>query len=298
MSSTQKSLSTTYIAAVIAISLWGFSFVWTNILLNYRVPVFTFLFIRLAIAGILLLVFSRLIGKLQKINLKDFLWLSLMAFSEPFIYFIGESYGMKATHSPTICAVIIASIPVFCLFVEKIFYRVPFTFYKVIGIALTLPGILLVVFEDGPLSAEHAYGIALLFLAVAGATGYATVVKKLSGKYNTYTIATYQFLMGAFFFLPFFLIWGTDGLTREFFTWKIQLPLLSLAILCSCIAFGLFITVIRNIGITRANIFSTLIPAVSAAGAAMLGQEAITFSKIAGISIVIAGVILAQHTKK
>lgn len=295
MTNSSKS-SAVYLAAVTAITLWGFSFVWTNILLNHQVPVFTFLFIRLAIAGILLLLFSKAIGKLQPVTRTDLLWMSLMAFFEPFIYFIGESYGMKATHSPTISAVIIASIPIFCLFVEKIIYRIPFTLYKVLGIILTLPGILLMVFEDGPVSAEHAYGIALLFMAVAGATGYATVVRKLSDKYNTYTIATYQFLVGALLFLPFFLIWGADGITPLFFTWTIQLPLLSLAVLCSCVAFCLYILVIRNIGITRANMFSTLIPVVSAAGAALLGQETVTFSKIAGMCIVIAGVVLAQHS--
>lgn len=48
--------SAAYLAATIAIILWGFSFVWTNSLLINEVPVFTYLFIRLAIAGILLLI--------------------------------------------------------------------------------------------------------------------------------------------------------------------------------------------------------------------------------------------------
>lgn len=284
-----------YLAAIIAIILWGFSFVWTNILLNNHIEIFTFLFIRLFIAGSLLWIFSKCIKKLQKVTRKDFFWMCLMAFSEPFIYFIGESFGMQATGSATIAAVIIASIPIFCLIVERIAWQIPFSIYKTLGIIITIPGILMVVLQDGALSVKHAWGIALLFLAVAGAVGYSVVVKKMATRYNSFTIATYQFLIGSAFFLPFFLIYGLDGLTPDFFTFKILSPLLTLAVLCSCVAFVLWVSVIGKLGIARANIFSALIPGVSAIGAFMIGQEALPFIRIVGIVIVIAGVILAQR---
>lgn len=289
--------SAAYLAATIAIILWGFSFVWTNNLLINEVPVFTYLFIRLAIAGILLLIVSKTIGKLQKVSNKDMVWMALMAFCEPFIYFLGETYGMLATGSATIAAVIIATIPVFCLVVERVIWGVPFNIYKVSGILLTLPVIIMVVFQDGAISVEHAYGIALLFMAVCASIGYSMVVKKLTDKYNTITITTYQFVFGAIFFLPFFLLYGTEGVTAELFKWDNLLPLLSLAILCSCLCFGLWIYSIGNLGITRTNIFSALIPAISAMGAFALGQEQLSGLRIAGIAIVIAGVILAQREK-
>ncbi len=288
----------TYFAAILAIVLWGFSFVWTNILLNYNVPVFTFLFIRLAIAGLLLFVVSKCMGKLQKVDKKDYKWLFCMAFSEPFIYFIGESYGMLATNSATVAAVIIATIPVFCLIVERIAWGIKFNIYKVLGIVITIPGILMVVFQDGAISVEHAYGILLLFLAVAAATSFSCFVKKLSGKYNSFTITTYQFVIGALLFFPFFLIWGLPGLTPQFFTFKILSPLITLAVLCSCVAFLCWVNVIGKLGIARANIFSALIPAVSAVGASMLGQEGMPVIRIAGITVVICGVILAQKEPK
>jgi drug/metabolite transporter (DMT)-like permease len=45
----------------------------------------------------------------------------------------------------------------------------------------------------------------------------------------------------------------------------------------------------------KANIFSALIPAVSAIGAAAMGQEEITAITVTGIAVVIAGVIIAQR---
>ena len=288
-------MARTYTLTILAIILWGFSFVWTNDIIQKGIPVFTFLFIRLALAGSLLFAFAKITGKLQKIAKKDVKYLILMAFFEPFIYFIGETYGIKATDSAVLSAVIIATIPIASLFVEKIFYKVPYTVYKVLGTALTLPGIVMVIMKSGEsTSVGHYWGIALLFLAVAGATGYSSVVRKLSGNYNPVTITTYQFVIGAAFFLPFFLGWGLDGVNSTLFSREVMVPLISLAVLCSCVAFLFWVNSIKDLGMTRTNIFSALIPAVSAVGAAMLGQEEITLMSVIGIAVVTAGVIIAQ----
>ena len=291
-----RPLAKTYTLTILAIILWGFSFVWTNDIIQKGIPVFTFLFIRLALAGTLLFTFAKLTGKLQPIARKDVKYLILMAFFEPFIYFIGETYGIKATDSAVLSAVIIATIPIASLFVEKMFYNVPYTVFKVFGTAITLPGIVMVIMKSGEsTSVDHYWGIALLFLAVAGATGYSSVVRKLSGNYNSITITTYQFVIGAAFFFPFFLGWGLDGVNSTLFSKEVMVPLLSLAVLCSCVAFLFWVNAIKNLGMTRTNIFSALIPAVSAVGAAMLGQEEITLMSVIGIAVVTAGVIIAQR---
>ena len=290
-----RPLAKTYMLTILAIVLWGFSFVWTNDILQKDIPVFTFLFIRLALAGTLLFAFAKLTGKLQPIAKKDVKFLILMAFFEPFIYFIGETYGIKATNSAVLSAVIIATIPIVSLFVENILYKVPYTAFKIFGTAITIPGIVMVIIKSGETtSVEHTYGIALLFLAVAGSIGYSSVVKKLSGNYNPLTITTYQFVIGSVFFLPFFLGWGLDGVNGTLLTREILVPLLSLAVLCSCLAFFCWVNAIKDLGMTKTNIFSALIPAVSAVGAAMLGQEQITLMSVVGITVVTAGVIIAQ----
>ena len=117
----------------------------------------------MAIAGLLLLAYAKITGKLQKVSRKDTLYMFLMAFFEPFIYFIGETYGMKATGSAVLAAVIIATIPITCLFAEKILYKVPYTAFKIIGTAITIPGIVMVVMKGGDVTnVDHYYGIALL----------------------------------------------------------------------------------------------------------------------------------------
>lgn len=283
-----------YIFILTAVVLWGFSFVWTNELIRYDVPIFVFIFIRMVISGALMLIFSKCIGKLQKIEGSDLKWFFLMSLFEPFIYFIGESYGLKLTDSATLTAVVIATIPVFTLIVGQIIYKEQLTWMNKAGVLLTLPGVVLFVWDSGGISVKYIYGILFLILAVFGSVGYTTICKKLSDKYNAFTITTYQFVIASLYFLIPFLFLGLPHWNNKFLSIDVIKPLLMLAFFCSCLAFLLYVQSIKNLGMTKSVIFTSLIPAVSAMGAYFAGQEVFNFQQIAGMVIVLAGVISAQ----
>lgn len=298
MSSFKPNKAIVYVYVLLAVILWGFSFIWTNKLLLTQTPIFTFIFFRMFFAGIVLFLVSKWAKKLQKIERKDIFWFILLAFFEPFVYFIGETFGLQATASPSLSAVIIATIPIFTMLSGMTFFKEKISGWNIFGVFITIPGILLMFIKDGSFTPEYWWGIALLFLAVAGAVGYATTVKKLTDRYNSYTISTYQFLIGSLFFLPTFLIFDADGFTLHFFRAEVLIPLLSLSILCSVICFIMYIESIKHIGLTRSSIFTALIPAFTALGAYIYGQERLNALQIIGIAIVATGVILTQHTKR
>lgn len=287
-----------YSSIITAVIFWGFSFIWTNSLLRQNFPPIALVFFRMLFAAILLFIVSFAARKLEKVKRKDYGWFLLLVLLEPFIYFLGETFGLQIVNSPTLGSIIIATIPIFALVPGMLIYKEKITAINIVGVFVTLPGILLVVFDKGAISVDHYWGILLLFLAVFAAVGYSVVVKRLAKTYNSYTIATYQHILGALYFLPLFLIYDYDTFSLSMFTPDVLKPLLFLAILCSCTAFILFINSIKALGIARANIFTTLVPAISAFGAYMLGQESLNLMKIAGITIVVAGVIVAQREKK
>ncbi|MFA7115925.1 MAG: DMT family transporter [Bacteroidales bacterium] len=287
--------SKAYTFIIIAIIFWGISFLWTNQLIKLGVPITTFLFLRLFIAGIILFVFSIITKRLQKLKRKDWKWMLLMVFFEPFIYFMGEDYGMKYTGSPTLTAVIIATIPIFTMVTEIIIYHIKLTFWNILGVFLTLPGIVLMVLENGNFSSDYWWGILLLLIAVIGAVGYSAVVKNLTDKYNTFTLTTYQFIIGALFFLPFVLIKDVSHISEfHLLSLEVLTPLLCLAVLCSACAFWFYIESIKDLGMTKSCIFTAIIPGISALVAYLMGQETITPLQTLGIIIVVFGVMLAQ----
>ena len=284
-----------YISVSIAVIFWGLSIIWTNDLIKLDVPIYGFIAVRMIIASLALLLVSSLAKKLQKIKKGDFKIIFAMAFFEPFIYFIGESYGLKYTQSPTVTAVVIATIPIFTLMMGRFVFKEMLTFFNVIGIAVTIPGVILMV-NSKSFSVEYWYGILFLVLALFAAVGYSSLVKVLTVKnYNSYTIATYQFTIAAVLFIPLYIAldWNTMPIW-EMMTYDILKPIIALALLCSCLSFVLYINSIKHLGISKAVVFTSLIPFVSAVAAYFLGHETFNIYQILGVVVVTAGVIIAQ----
>ena len=251
------------------------------------------------LAAVIMWIAGGILGKIQKIQKGDMKWMFLLGFGEPFIYFLGENFGIKYT-SGVMAAIIIATIPLFCTVVDRILYKFRLSFPKVMGCLLSLIGIALFMMEKAGSGSSQLKGILLLlFFAVGGALIYGYVTNKMISRYNPMTIVTYQFSFGALLFLPFFLIFGLKGLTHEFFSMPVQSKILALAVLCSCVCFGLWAFCTGKLGVTRVNIFSALIPLVSAGAAYFLypGQETFTPLNFVGIALTILGVIIVQVVK-
>ncbi len=296
MASNKKSI--VYISISIAVIFWGISFLWSTSILQQGFPVFSLTFFRMTFAAIVLSIVSFSLKKVTRIERKDWGWFLLLVFLEPFIYFIGETMGLKTLNSPTISSVIISTIPIVALIAGVFIYKERISRLNTFGILITLPGILLMVFDRDDLGIDRNIGIFYLMIAVFAAVGYSVVVKKLAEKYNSYTIVTFQHILGSLFFLPLFLIFDFPNFTIDSITLDILKPLLYLSVLCSGVAFILFINSIKALGVARANIFTAMVPVVSAIAAFAMGQDTISFRKIIGVIIVVAGVIIAQRKKK
>ena len=284
---------------MVAVILWGFSYIWENYLISNHVEILCFSFERMLIASIILWAAGLATRQMMKIAPKDFKWFFLLALGEPFVYFIGENYGMKYIGSAVVTAVIITTIPIFCLFAERIVYKSKLTFLKTLGVLISIPGVYFVVANGAGVGGVSVIGLLLFALAIVGSIFYSFMVVKLSKKgYNVMTIVTWQFTLGAVMFFPLFLIFGLKGLNDFYFTFKVQSNIFALAVFCSCLCFSCWSYVTAKLGVTRSNIFTALIPAVSAIVAYLYGQEPLTIIKMAGILIAAAGIILVQWKRE
>ena len=287
-----------YLAILVTVFFWGMSFLWSDSVLDQNVPVFTFIFTRMVLAAIALTLFSLLTGRLQKIRRGDWKWFASMTAFEPFLYFLGETFGLKITGSPTLCSVIIATIPVFTLIVGQLFFHEKLSHLNRIGIFVAVAGVIGFIVLGGSLHTEYLYGIGVLFLAVIGSTGYTAICKKLVDKgYNAFTIVTWQFILAMGYFLVPFLIWDAPTWTPVYLSWPVLRPILALALLCSGVAFVLYAACVDHIGMTRTVVFLPLVAIVSAVAASLMGQDTILPLQMAGIVVAMAGVVMAQYVK-
>lgn len=296
MGSNKKTI--VYISISTAVFLWGVSFLWSNSILQQGFPPFSLMFFRMAFAAIVLSIVSFSLKKVTKIERKDWGWFLLLVFLEPFLYFIGETMGLKTLGSPTISSVIISTIPIVALVAGVFIYNERISRLNTFGILITLPGIFLMVFDKEDFGIDKHIGILYLLMGVFAAVGYSVVVKKLAHKYNSYTLVTFQHIVATLLFLPFFLILDFPHFTSSTLTFEIIKPLLFLSVLCSSLAFILFINAIKELGVARANIFTAIVPVISAFAALAIGQETMNLRKIVGVLVVVTGVIIAQRKKK
>ena len=287
-----------YLAILVTVFFWGMSFLWSDSVLDQNVPVFTFIFTRMVLAAAALTLFSLLTGRLQKIRRGDWKWFAAMTAFEPFLYFLGETFGLKITGSPTLCSVIIATIPVFTLIVGQLFFHEKLSHLNRIGIFVAVAGVIGFIVLGGSLHTEYLYGIGVLFLAVIGSTGYTAICKKLVDKgYNAFTIVTWQFILAMGYFLVPFLIWDAPTWTPVYLSWPVLRPILALALLCSGVAFVLYAACVDHIGMTRTVVFLPLVAIVSAVAASLMGQDTILPLQMVGIVVAMAGVVMAQYVK-
>ncbi len=281
-----------YLAIIFAMIFWSFSFVWVKEVYVAYGPLTT-VFIRLLIATSLLMIYGRITKKLVKIEKNDYRAFILLAFFEPFLYFMGESFGLQYVSS-TMGAMIIATIPLFSPVAASKYYGEKLSVRNLIGIILSFLGVGIVVFDSSFNFIASPFGIALEFLAVFSAIAYTVVLKDLSHKYNPTSIITYQNFIGIFFFLPLWLIFESKTMFGTHFNLPAFIAILKLAIFASCIAFILYTYSIKNLGINDANMFINIIPVLTAVFAWYILDDALTFRKIVGICVVITGLFIAQ----
>lgn len=285
-----------YILAILSMLFWGMSFVWSSIVFEYYLPVTT-VFLRLVLSSALLFAGMKLYGKMERIAAKDYKLFFLSALFNPFFYFLGESYGLKYS-SPTISAIIIATIPLFTPVVAFYMLGEKLRRMNIAGIIISFIGIIVMLANKEFILSASLFGVVFLLFAVGSALAYSVYLRKLSVKYSAVFIIAVQNLLGALYFLPIFFFLEFDSFIQVPLNFRLVSSLLGLAVFCSSLAFVFFTISTREIGISKTNIFANLIPIFTAVFSYFILAEYFNVQKIIGMAIVLIGIYLSQINKK
>ncbi len=285
-----------YLGTVGAMFFWGISFVWTKQVFEYYGP-FTTVLIRLFISSFLLYMYAKFSGKSEKVDKKDWGIFFLLAFLQPFCYFVGESLGLVRVSS-TLASMMIALIPVLSPVFAYIFLRERLTALNITGLFVSFAGVAIFSTTKGAELNASPLGLLFLLFAVLSAIAYGIVIKKLSGRYRPITIVTVQNLLGALYFLPLMMVFELNATLSATPPSSIIVNLVMLAVFGSSLAFILVTISIRELGIVKTNVFANIIPIITAISAYFLLGEDFSERKILGMVVVIGGIFLAQFRKR
>jgi drug/metabolite transporter (DMT)-like permease len=271
---------------------WAFSFIWFKEANKNFNPI-TIVFIRLVFSVILMTIFLVATKNYMKIKKPDRKLFLMLALFEPFFYFLGESFGLTYV-SATVCSVMISTIPVVATIGAWLIFREKLKTINYAGIIFSFIGVLVFILNsDGSIS-FNINGLGLLSLAVISAVGYNLTLSRLVGTYSPVYIVNVQNIIGAILFLPLFLIFDLRQFVATPLTFSMFKPVLELAVFASCGAFILFAYSVKNMGVTKANVFSNCIPVFTAVFSFFLLGERLSVQNIIGMTIVIAGLFMSQ----
>ncbi len=285
-----------YIVLMISMILWGGSFVWSKEALQ-NFGVYTIVFFRLLISAVVLFLYGGMIRKSFKLARKDIPLFLLLSFFEPFLYFIGETNGLK-TVSPTITSVLISTIPIFIIITAYFLYKDKLKLLNIIGAIVSFIGVLFILINKDFEFNSPISGIMLIFLAVFSATGYSLVIQKLSGKYSPLVIVAYQSLLAIPAFFLLFMLNDFNEIVFTDITFSKFLPIIKLGILASSLAYIFFAYGIKYIGVSKAGLFSNTIPLFTAIFSYFLFDERLDNVKYFGMFLVVLGLYLSQQNSE
>jgi len=290
-----KQRTYSYLAVVSSMLLWAMSFVWSKLAFDTYHP-FTVLFFRLFIAALSLFIFSKLFGILQKVKKEDFKILLLLSFFEPFLYFIGENFGLQLISAST-AAIIIATIPLFMPLIGFYFFKESVTRNNILGVIISVVGVLFVIINKNFSLSGNPIGYILLFLAVFAALSYTVVLKHVTSKYNTFTIVSWQNLIASIAFFPLFLFFDYPQF-KEIGIFHIDfIYIILLAVLASNAAFLLYTHALKVFGVAKIGVYTNLIPIFTIIISFFIFEEKLDSLKYIGIALVIAGLFLSERKK-
>lgn len=269
---------------------WGFQNVWVKMLSAYAFESMQITFVKLFIAALVLAVVQLIRNpKSLKIDIKD-IWMFLgtgilSATCYSFFGFYTTIHGGVA-----LSEVLTYTSPIFVLIFSAIIFKERITGKKVIAIVLTFLGCVL---TAGLIGGGYRFEtiVVLTGLAAGFFWGLYTIFSRFAlRKYETMTVITWTFIVGAVSCIPFAGFPSLVSTTAQ--NPIIILWMLCLGVLSAALPYFLYTTGLSMMEPSKASIISSFELVVGSVAGMTLFNEPHDIGKIVGILVILAAIII------
>ena len=277
----------------------SFSFIWSSAFTSAKILVtaaspLMVLSLRFFISGLLGIALARMLGQKIQLNKGEWTVVVIIGISQNAIYLAFNFIAMQWIEA-SLAAIIASLLPLVVAAVCWIFLGEKTGFKGMLGLIVGFGGVLVIMLDK--LSSSNAYlGMTLCLIAVAALAGATLYVgRMMSLNKNVVMIVGLQMLVGSITLFPFSLI---------FETWNIEWSTsFVLAFLYTTLVPGLLGTLIwfflvRRIGPVKAATFHFLNPFFGVLVAALILSEPLSMRDGIGVTIIMAGILLVQLSRK
>lgn len=304
--SSHKSLLICHIGALLAVGMWGGSFVSTKVLINNGLgPVEIYIY-RFLLAYALVLIGSH--SKLWSNSWRDEFLFLVCGLCGSSIYFIAENNAVNYTRVSDVSMITTLSPLLTTLLIGALYKTERPGKWTYVGSTIAFLGVGFIIFKDGlNNSAPSANGPDALsatigdLLALGAAFSwaiYSLVLRKLNALYSAQFITRKTFFYGLITAIPFWIISkepvsSPETLLRP----EVLVNLLFLGLLCSMMAYLLWAWVMGKLGAITTNNYLYVQPIFTMIIAAILfgKDDPITFIGCFGCFLIIGGLWLGDY---
>lgn len=274
-------------------------------------PPFTMIILRFVPSVLIMLVIGLICRKspllgLQRMELKDLPIFLIAGFSQPFLYYMLETFTFNALNSPTIAETLLSTSPLLSPIFAAVLLRERVTKYHIAGILISTVGVFaLTLAGSASYSIGNYWGVLLAFAAVSAAVVDTIMMRKVPDKYSSLSFIFYAQLISLLFFIPVWL-WKEGGeimhnapciMHNEQF--MVALGCVAyLVVFASVIAYILFCYALRQVGVTSANAFNNIRPAFTALWMLLFFGEQLPAVKWLGMGLIIFGLFICQKREQ
>lgn len=275
--------------AIILMFIWSLSYLSIKVVSQEVSPTLS-AFYRFALASIILFIILKVKFPEEKVLKVDKLKFALGGLFGVAIYFIFENYSVAYTSASNV-AILIATIPVFTIFSQRIIYKEKLTYGKIFGATLSLVGIIIIIASKQRVSllSKGNIGDLMALGAVFAWVIYNMVCSSFKGNYKVITITTYEIMWGSLFLSPS-LFFSPLQIPST----KVVLNLIFLSIFCSCIGYVMYVHCLKDLGATVITTYINLQPIMSLVAAGIILHEVVTVWQVVGCIVIIVGVTLVS----
>lgn len=268
----------------------------------------TLIVLRFTLAIVLMLLVGVLFRRnevlgLQRVEKRDIPLFVLGGLFQPFLYFIFETYTYQSFASPTIAEAMLSTQPIMAPILAFIILREKVTRNNVVGILISTVGMLLLLLVGANnFALGNPWGVLLAVVTVSMSVGYTIILRRIPTRYSSLSIVFYVQLVAL---VLFYAVWGVfdrQSLQDTIAPLSADLsPVIAvgyLAVFASVTAFILFCYTVRQIGVTRANVFNNVRPVFTALLMWVIFDEQLPIWKWVGIIVIVIGLFISQKQRK
>ena len=287
-----KETMTKPLLAIIAVNfIWGLDFIVIEYMMEYVSPAI-FTLSRLIIGTAILLVFVFIKHKGLHIKKEDWPRVFISGGVGMALYFTVENLGTGMT-SASFSSLIMATVPVFGMIGDRIFFGNKITGVKVACVGASIVGVYLLV--SGEPMGMNLKGTGIMLAAALLWTFYIAYVKPLYDKYDLLTLLTGLFVSGLIVEIPLAVFAPAPEMN---FTSTGILLTVGSAIICIIIGEFGYVYAIGKLSVTMVSIFENVLPLTAVLFSLILfGTMLSGIQMIGGVVIMGAVTVMALKDK-